>query len=157
MGLTNEQPGPTPANPGRSATKAVGQIVFDTAAGGYSAFVIERKAFTADDPNGSAHYDVVFPFMPLTLAMCASSSTSPGFGFLLDLQANTLSQSAAPPGSGRPGTNQVRSIKLGDGSGYVSYVFVDSQATPFTPAVNFRRLCVYPGAPSPINFQCGAG
>lgn len=149
VGLSNTPP---------TSTKAIGQLLFDTSAVDFSAFVIERKVDLAH-PNIAVHYDVVFPFAPTGLAMCPISATSPGLGFLLDLEPITATQSASASGTGRPGTGQVRNIEsdgLG-GPGYTTKVIVDSQGTPWVPSTSFERLCVYPAAPSPVNFQCGAG
>lgn len=150
VGLSNTPP---------AGTKAIGQILFDTSAVDFSAFVIERKLLTAGDPNFSVHYDVVFPFAPTGLALCPISANSPGLSFLLDVEAITATQSAAATGTGRPGTNQVRNIESDSPAspGYVTKVVVDSQSTPWTPATAFERLCIYPAPPSPVNFQCGAG
>lgn len=158
-GATNAQPGPTTASPTTPPTKAIGQLFFDTSAADYSAFVIERKALTAGDPNGAVHYDIVFPFAPTTLALCPSSATSPGLGISLSVHAATTGQLTLASGTGRPGTGQIRSVKPSTTGGYTTQVIVKSDsAVTFSPAANFNRLCIYPaGTPNPINFQCGAG
>jgi len=157
-GATNEQPGPTVASPALPGTKAVGQLVFDNSAADFSAFIIERKALTAGDPNAAVHYDIVFPFVPTGLALCPVGATTPGLSFLLDVEAIAANQSSAATGTGRPGTGQVRNVSAQPSGGYVASVIVDSQATPFTPQSSFSRTCVYPaGLPNPTNFQCGAG
>jgi hypothetical protein len=158
-GATNAQPGPTAANPAIAPTKAIGQLFFDTSAADYSAFVVERKALTAGDPNGAVHYDIVFPFAPTTLALCPSSASSPGLGISLSVHAATSGQLTMASGTGRPGTGQIRSVKPSPTGGYTTQVIVKSDsAVTFSPAGNFNRLCIYPaGTPNPINFQCGAG
>jgi hypothetical protein len=154
-GLSNAQPGATSGSP----TKAIGQIRFQTGTVGFSAFVIERPASTPGDPTPSAHYDLQVPFVPTTAMMCPGTATSPGLGFSLKLHAVAPSQSSAAMGAGRPGTNQVRSIRQTATGGYTALVFVTSDTgLTFTPANNFRRLCLYPtGTPNPISFQCGNG
>ncbi|MGQ0830054.1 MAG: hypothetical protein ACT4OV_00075 [Microthrixaceae bacterium] len=146
-GLTNAQP---------AGTKAIGQIFFDTSAADYSAFVIERGAFISGDPTGTTHYDIVFSFAPTGLALC-SSATSPGLGYALTVLATTLSQSALPTGTGRPGTGQLRSILPSATGGYAASVTVksDDPLVTFTPASEFTRLCIYPAGPPTVSFQCG--
>jgi hypothetical protein len=150
-GLTNAQP---------ADTKAIGQLYFDTSTAKYSAFVVERKALTADDPIGVVHYDIVFPYAPLSLAMCPGTATGPGLGTSLTVMAATASQAALPLGTGRPGTAQVRSTLPSATGGYTStaYVRSDTPGVTFTPASAFLRLCVYPdGKPNAVDFYCGNG
>lgn len=147
-GLTNTPP---------ASAKVIGQLFIDTSAADYSAFVVERRPLSSGDPALGVHYDVVFPFVPTGLAICSATANSPGLGFALDIEAITASQSAAASGTGRPGTGQVRNIESDNGAGYNGTVFVDSQATPFTPAANFQRICVHPAPPYPASFQCGNG
>lgn len=149
-GATTDQP---------ATTKAIGQILFDTSAADFAAFIIERKALTAGDPIGGVHYDVVFPFVPTGIALCASA-TSPGLGFSLGIHAQTVGQGALAAGTGKPGTAQLRSIDYqGTAGTYTStaYVRSDDIAIPFTPAADFERLCSYNVWPSQANFKCGNG
>ena len=147
-GIFNTQP---------AATKAVGQIVFRNAGGVSSAFVIERGPLTAGDPNGGAHYDLVFPLLPIAFALCASA-TSPGLGYSLQFYPTTLSQGALPAGIGKPGSAQVRSIALSATTGYTDSVALTSEdpAVAFTPSADYSRLCIYT-AGGAANFQCGSG
>jgi hypothetical protein len=158
-GVTNRQPGPTESDPGGAATKAVGQILFDTSVADYSAFIVERRALTPGDPIGVVHYDVVFPFVPTGLALCPTTSTSPALGMSLTILSATGGQAALPTGTGRPGTGQLRSILPSASGGYTSTAYVRSDsAVLFSPSSAFQRVCAYPtGLPNPINFQCGPG
>jgi hypothetical protein len=151
IGLTNEQP---------AVTKAIGQIFFDTSVADYSAFVVERKVATPGDPIGVVHYDLVYPFTPLSLVMCPGTATSPGLGFSLLVLSATAGQATLPPGTGRPGTAQVRSTLPSSSGGYTSTAVVrsDDPAVSFSPASAFQRLCAYPaGEPNAIDFFCGNG
>ncbi len=147
-GIFNTQP---------AATKAIGQIVFRNAGGVSSAFVIEREVFTAGDPNGSVHYDLVFPLFPVAFALCASA-TSPGLGYSLQFHPTTLSQGALPAGIGKPGSAQVRGIAQATTGSYTDSITLTSEdpAVAFTPAADFSRLCIYT-AGGVANFQCGSG
>ena len=182
LALTNAQPGAmhTAGYPGATPTKALGQIVFDTSAADFAAFVIERKqsspgpqGVTADYPTGldplaPPHYDIVVPFAPTGLAVCTGTATSPGLTFSLGFHATTNTQSTAAAGTGRPGTGQMRNI-MGSGfgaptsGGYTGIAKVTSDVPAaatnhFTPLSAFTRTCFYPaGFPNPANFQCGPG
>jgi hypothetical protein len=154
-GLSHEQPGLTGGTP----TRAIGQLMFTSGAMSFSAFVIERGGFAPGDPIWDPHYDLQVPFVPWTTAMCPGSSTSPGLGLALTLQAVTASQAALPVGVGRPGTNQVRAIRTSPTGGYTTTAYVRSDTgVTFTPGTAFQRLCVYPtGSASAVDFGCGSG
>jgi hypothetical protein len=154
-GLSHEQPGLTGGTP----TRAIGQLVFTSGAMSFSAFVLERGGFAPGDPIWDPHYDLQLPFVPWTTAMCPGSSTSPGLGFALTLQAVTASQAALPVGVGRPGTNQVRAIRTSATGGYTTTAYVRSDTgITFTPGTAFQRLCVYPtGSANAVDFGCGNG
>jgi hypothetical protein len=164
-GFTTAQPGRAVAFQPTFATKAIGQLYFDTAVADFAAFVIEKKALSvtpngAADPIGSSHYDVMFPFVPTGLALCPSTTTSPGLGFSLTTLASTASIATQPSGTGRPGTGQLRSILPQTSGGYTAtaYVMSDHATIAFSPASAFNRVCIYPtGLPNPVNMQCGPG
>lgn len=143
--------------------RALAQIIFDTAtqAEFAAAYLVEKSAASPGDPNLSAHYDVVFPFMPLTVAACAGDPTtsydSPGMGESITVLGNTASQAALALGLGRPGTAQFRSVKAST-AGYTSTAYLDAQPTQiFLPTANFSRICIYPAAPGEVSFTCGNG
>jgi hypothetical protein len=158
IGATNAVPG-SAVGATTLPTKAIGQLFFDTSAADFSAFIVQRKVLTAGDPIGTAHFDVVFPFAPTSLAMCPGTATSPGLTSSLYINSTTQSQSTLASGTGRPGTGQVRNIVPSTTGGYTTTAVVDSQgAATFSPASAFNRLCIYPaGFPNAANFQCGPG
>ncbi|MEO7573943.1 MAG: hypothetical protein ABIX10_16060 [Acidimicrobiales bacterium] len=139
-----------------TGTKAIGQIYFDTSVADFSAFVIETNNPFAP---GTFTYDIVFPNAPTTLAMCPGTATSPGLGFSLGVQQQTLSVAALPSGTGRPGTAQLRSLAPSATGGYFSTATVvsDDPLITFTPASEFTRDCSYPAGPAQVNFKCGNG
>jgi hypothetical protein len=155
VGLSHAQPGSSSGTP----TRAIGQIRFRSGAVDFSAFVVERPAASPGDPVPALHYDLQLPFVPTSTAMCPGTATSPGLGFSLKVHATAPSHSAAAIGTGRPGTNHVRSIRQTASGGYNATVHVTSDTgLTFTPATAFRRLCVYPtGTPNGVSFQCGSG
>jgi hypothetical protein len=159
-GISNTLPGPSAGSPAAPGTKVIGQLYFEGTVGGYSAFVIERKAATPGDPIGVVHYDLQVPFVPVTAARCPGNARSPGMTSSLAVHATTPSQTTAAAGSGRPGTGQLRSTLPSATGGYLATIYVRSDAPGITysPASAFQRLCVYPtGFPNPVGFQCGSG
>jgi hypothetical protein len=144
-------------------TKAIGQIYFDTAVTDFSAFIIERKggAFGAGEPHlaGTIHYDISFPALPVTIAQCAGTATSPGLGISLGVHAQTKSVAVLASGTGKPGSAQFRSLRSEPTGTYSSNIFVvsDDPLVTFSPAAQFTRLCGYGYVPAVVNFECGNG
>jgi len=139
-----------------AGTKAIGEIQFKTSVITYGAYVIERKAATAGDPIGAVHYDIVFPNVPTTIALC-SSATSPGLGFSIGIPATTPSVAGLGTGVGRPGTAQLRSTRAST-TGAVTTIFITSDDGIHTWAGSeFNRLCGIPAGTPDVNFVCGDG
>jgi len=138
-----------------AGTKAIGQIYFDTAVADFSAFVVEKANTLV---AGQFLYDIVFPNVPTTSAMCPSTATSPGLGFSLRIQATTLSQATLPSGTGRPSTAQFRAL-LPSSTGYTSTATIqsDDPLITFSPAPAFTRICGYPAGAAQVSFKCGNG
>jgi hypothetical protein len=141
-----------------AGTKAIGEILFSTSVINYGAFIIEMPA-TTDPLIGGAHYNIVFPNVPTTLALCPSTPTSPGLGFSIGVNATGVSQAAIPNGTGRPATGQLRSTRATN-AGSASTVFITDDING--PGVKwtgseFNRFCSVPTGPPVINFVCGPG
>ncbi len=141
-----------------AATRAIGEIKFPTGVGiNYAAYVIQRGALTAGDPQGAAHYDLVFPNVPTGLALCLTA-TSPGLGLSIGVIATTPTVETLAAGVGRPGTAQLRSLIPTATGGYSSTIFIDAQAPAgIWTGPNFNRLVIYPAGPPVITFQFGVG
>jgi hypothetical protein len=149
-------------------SKAIGQIIFTTSVVSFAAYVVEREptspATVPADPSivggvAQHHFDVVFPNVPTTLALCASA-TSPGLGFSIGINATTVSQSAAATGVGKPGTAQLRNTNAkttAAGFNSTAYVYDDNNPRLWVPASRFNRLCVLGADPPAVNFVCGDG
>jgi hypothetical protein len=144
-------------------TRAVGEILFPTPVGlNYGAFIIERDASggSATEPQTAKHYDVVFPNVPTSSALCASP-TSPGLGFTLTLNPTVLSEGTLPTGTGRPGTAQVRAIKddaqAGNAPAGVTAFLTDNATNLWYPNPGFSRICITPAGAPTVDFSCGTG
>jgi hypothetical protein len=140
-----------------SATKAIGEIIFDTSVVDFGAYVIERRNGTPGDPIGVVHYDVVFPNLPTTLALCASA-TSPGLGLSIGFDATTSTITALAQGTGQAGTAQLRATRASTtGSSSTAYMRSDDGVHTWS-GTNFERLCgpLAAGAPD-VDFTCGSG
>jgi hypothetical protein len=141
-----------------AGTSAIGEILFKTSVINYGAFVVQMKAAT-DPLIAAAHYNIVFPNVPTTLALCPSTATSPGLGFSIGVNGTTVSQSQLAAGVGRPSTSQLRSTRAST-TGSTSTIFitddVNGAGVKWTGS-EFNRLCSVPAGPPVINFACGAG
>jgi hypothetical protein len=149
-----------------AATRAIAQIQFDTAAITYAAYIVERSLDLAADPTmpftnpiGPSHYQIVFPNVPTSLALCLSA-TSPGIGYTVVVQGSTPDVAGLATGTGRPGTAQTRSLRAQDCSvACTSIGYVRSDDTAVGAPTNwvgseFERLCSYTD-PVTIGFKCG--
>jgi len=152
-------------NPGNIAsvtqpdgTKAIGEVIFETSATTYGGLVVERNIFTSGDLQGSPHYDIVFPSVPITIALCASA-TSPGVGLSIGVVGSTPAIAKVRAGNGKPGSAQMRAIREDGGAGWSDSAFVrsdDPTVTDWTGS-EFERLCVIPAGNPTVDFKCGTG
>jgi len=149
---------------GATGTKAIGQIVFATSVLSYSAYVVEYPSGLqggTDPVNGDPHYNIVFPFVPTGLALCASTPTSPGLGFSIGVQGASASQAAIPQGMGRPATAQLRATRASTSGSTTTGVITDDVQNGGTkwafPNPAFNRTCIIPATTPDINFVCGDG
>jgi len=139
-------------------TKAIGEVLFTTSVIKFGAYVIEMP--NATDPLiGVPHYNLVFPNVPTTLALCASTPTSPGLGFSVGVNGTTVSAAALPSGTGRPGTAQLRNTKAST-TGSTTTIFITDDVNG--PGVKwtgseFNRICGIAAGTPDINFVCGDG
>jgi len=141
-------------------TKAIGQVVFQTAVISYAAFVLEIPGGLGIDPLiGGYHFNLVSPNVPTGLALCASTATSPGLGFSIGVNATTASQAGIPSGQGRPSTAQLRSTRASlSGSSSTVYITDDINGGGVKwLGPSFQRQCIIGATTPDINFQCGDG
>jgi len=146
-------------------SKAIGEILFTTSVVSYAAFVVEREAtspaLVPAEPSvpNQHHYDIVFPNVPTSLALCASA-TSPGLGFSIGINSTTVSQAGLASGLGKPGTAQLRNtnpIPAPAAVNTTAYVYDDNNPRLWVPASRFNRLCALPAGTPSVNFVCGDG
>jgi hypothetical protein len=164
-------------------TKTIAQIVFTTSVVSFAAYVVEASpqfaggGSPAQDAtsSGALHYNVEFPGAPTSLALCASTATSPGLGLSIGVNAVTVSQGAGTTGVGRPGTAQVRATNAATGGVTNSTSVMTDDLTNGTAAAgagikwlgaNYARLCGPLAAGKPdlsgisggnAGFTCGDG
>jgi hypothetical protein len=141
-------------------TKAVGEILFSTSVVQYAAYVLEIPAGLGIDPLiGGYHFNVVFPNVPTSLALCPSTPTSRGTSLSIGINATTASQAAIPTGVGRPSTAQLRSTRFST-TGSTTTVFltddVNGAGVKWT-GVGFNRTLIIPAGTPDINFVGGDG
>lgn len=145
-GLTLDQP---------AGSLAIGEILIDTSAADWAGWVVIRGPLYPGDPNGNAHYDIVWPYVPTGIGMCPGNTNSPGIGWSVYVPGTTVSVAALPSGTGKPGTAQLRNtVNFAIPSNSYGRVTSDT-ATTFLPTSEFERLCIV--SADAINFQCGTG
>jgi len=139
-------------------TKAIGEIFFHTSATDYGGVIVERNAAAAGDPQINPHYDIVFPSVPITIALC-TSTTSPGLGFSVGIVGSTPYIAGVRAGNGKPGTAQFRAIREDGGGGWTgsAYVRSDDPAVTDWTGSEFERLCIIPAGNPTVDFKCGTG
>jgi hypothetical protein len=87
----------------------VGQILFPTSVISFAAYVVKVKAAVSGESQTLAHYDIVFPLLPTSLAACPTPSTA-GTGSSFTFDATTAAQGALTTGVGAPTTGLLRGL-----------------------------------------------
>jgi len=130
------------------------QLQFNTAVVTFAMYVRQVPAATAGDPQVTAHYDVMAPSLPTSLAKCPSPSTVP-VGLSLGFSATTASQSSVKTGQGKPSSAAVRILRQNPGASISTTAYMKSNAA--APANwNFTGTCQMAN-PIVIDFHCGNG
>ena len=134
----------------------VGQFLVPTAVITFAGYVMQMPA-TSGDTDTAAHYDVVFPFLPTSLAVCPAPSTV-GTASTFEFLATLHSQGSVPSGTGTPNTVQTRSLKdittATVSSSAILHIRTNSSST--TDNFTFSQACTeqYPDL---ADFGCGIG
>jgi hypothetical protein len=90
---------------------SIAELLFPTSVTSFAAFVIQEDG---DTQEADAHYDVVFPLLPTTLAICdvaAGATTAIDVGTSWVVFGTTNGTQKLPTGWGQPGTALVRGVK----------------------------------------------
>jgi len=129
---------------------SIGQILYPTSVISFAGYVVPQVASTPGDPQVAAHTDIVFPFLPTGLALCASPALGIASSFSFD--GSTISTQKVATGVGRPGTT-LRGLKdLGIGVSTftgTSYM-VNGIPTTYSGACTTKF-------PATVDFACGNG
>jgi hypothetical protein len=111
---------------------------------------------SSGDTNTAAHYDVVFPLLPTSLAVCPAGAADVASTF--EFIGVPHSQSGLPTGVGTPSTAQARALKdiatASVSSSVVVHIRTNSAAT--TDNFTFTGSCTET-FPDVSNFGCGIG
>jgi hypothetical protein len=130
-----------------AASAAIGEVLFKTSVITFAAFIIQRPA--GDTTIAAPHYDVTFPNVPTSLALCPASPA--GIGNSYNINATTVSQAAIPAGVGRPSTAQLRGTLPATGTFTARFKSDDA-----TKPINIPQNCVINATPT-VDFHCGHG
>ena len=95
-------------------TDTIGEILYPTSVVSFAGYVVNEAASTPGELDTAAHTDIILPFVPTGLALCATPALDIGSSF--SFNGSTLAQQKVPTGDGTPGTADVRGIEnLGSG------------------------------------------
>lgn len=129
----------------------VGQILYPTSVISFAAYVVKVKAAVSGESQTLAHYDVVFPLLPTSIAACPSPSTA-GTGSSFAFNATTAAIGGIATGVGAPTTNVLRAF-LDDitGTSKTTSIFFHNLPTG-APFVSVSCTEANPGI---VDFGCG--
>jgi hypothetical protein len=95
-------------------TNTIGEILYPTSVVSFAGYVVNEAASTPGELDTAAHSDIILPFVPTGLALCATPALGIGSSFAFN--GSTLAQQKVPAGVGIPSTADVRGIvNLGSG------------------------------------------
>jgi hypothetical protein len=130
-------------------TDTIGQVLYPTAVVSFAAYVVNEGASTPGEQDTAAHTDIIYPFVPTGIALCASPAL--GIGSVFTFNGTTLTEQKVATGIGRPSTGAVRGIgDLGNG---VSTTTGTAYVTNGIPAT-YSGTCTT-NFPATIDFSCG--
>jgi len=100
--------------PASLPTDTIGEILYPTSVVSFAGYVVNEGASTPGELDTAAHTDIILPFVPTGLALCATPALGIGSSFAFN--GTTLTQQKVATGIGTPGTGAVRGIEnLGSG------------------------------------------
>jgi hypothetical protein len=100
--------------PASLPTDTIGEIVYPTSVVSFAGYVVPEQASTPGELDAAAHTDIILPFVPTGLALCATPAL--GIGSSFSFNGSTLTQQKIATGMGTPGTGAVRGVmNLGSG------------------------------------------
>jgi hypothetical protein len=133
----------------------IAQFAVPTSVITFAGYVMQMPA-SSGDTNTAAHYDLVFPLLPTSLAVCPAGTADVASTF--EFLGVPHSQSGVPTGVGTPGTAQARVLKdittASASSSAVVHIRTNSSAT--TDSFTFTGSCTET-FPDVSNFGCGIG
>jgi hypothetical protein len=133
----------------------IGQFAVPTAVVTFAGYVMQVPAGSAD-VNTAAHYDLVFPHLPTSLAVCSANTA--GVASTFEFLGTTHSQSGLPTGVGTPGSAQARALKDLTTSSVADTATLHIRATSAstTDTFTFTGTC-NEAYPDTVDFGCGTG
>jgi len=133
----------------------IGQFAVPTAVVTFAGYVMQVPAGSTDT-NTAAHYDVVFPHLPTSLAVCSANTA--GVASTFEFLGTTHAQSGIPTGVGTPSDAQTRALKDLTTSSVSDTATLHIRATSAssTDTFTFTGNCTE-NYPDTVDFGCGIG
>jgi hypothetical protein len=95
-------------------TNTIGEILYPTSVISFAGYVVNEAASTPGELDTAAHSDIILPFVPTGLALCATPAL--GIGSSFEFNGSSLTQQKVATGVGTPGSAFVRGVlNLGSG------------------------------------------
>ena len=135
-----------------AAGQSIAQIVFSSSVVSVGAYIQVMPAGTVGDPQAGVHYDIVFPFLAASYAMCPPPNAVK-MALSVQIMPATSSQGLVAAGIGRPYSPQVRSL-LPNSVGIKTATLKSNVAT-VPKNWTIVKNCTIPAANAPVAFGCG--
>jgi hypothetical protein len=135
-----------------AAGQSIAQILFMSSVLSVAAYIQKMPAGVVGDPQPLAHYDIVFPFVTTTFAMCPPPNAVK-MALSVHVLAASSSQALVAAGIGRPYSAQVR--YLTSNSVGVKTATVKSASTTAPKNWSVAKSCTIPAAIAALAFSCG--
>ncbi len=135
-----------------AAGQSIAQIVFTSSVVSVGAYIQAMPAGVVGDPQTGLHYDLVFPFLAASYAMCPPPNAVK-MALSVQLLPASSSQGLLAAGIGRPYSPQVRSL-IANSVGIKTATFKSNTAT-VPKDWSIAKSCTIPVANAPVAFSCG--
>jgi hypothetical protein len=136
------------------------QLLVPTSVLTFAGYVEQIPANAPGESNTAAHYDIVFPVLPTSLAVCTSNAV--GAAISMEFQGTTHGQTSSPigpyVGTGIPFDAMARQLKDITTASVTSsaYFHVRTNDSAAVDTFTFTQPCTE-SYPSSANFACGTG
>ena len=135
-----------------AAGQSIAQIAFTSSVLTVGVYIQLMPAGVVGDPQAAAHYDLVFPFLAASYAMCPPPNAVK-MALSVQLLPASSSQGLLAAGIGRPYSLHVRSLTAN--SVGIKTATLKSNTATLPKNWTIAKSCTIPAANAAISFSCG--